>query len=112
MATSFHPSEYVCALRHLDSMSLLSHRDALRDAKLTIEEPREFDDGETTLIGAGTIRLIPVIDTTRVKSGVYATMGSVEQAMDQHIAVNILLTERGFTEAIDNNPELTIVMPR
>lgn len=108
MATKFNIVEHTRALRHLDSMTLLSYRDALREANLTVVKHRVYDDGEKVLIGSGAMKLVPLIDTTRLKDRVYMVPSPQEKAMDHHIAVNFLLRERGFTSRIDENPELTL----
>jgi len=108
MTTTFEAFKYVGPLRHLDSMSLLSFRDALRNEKLSIQKPKLMLGGDVTMVGAGTVKLVSVIDTKRIKEGVHMRKTSAEDAMDYHIAVNILLVERGFTSRIDQNPELTI----
>ncbi len=107
MTTTFEAYKYVGPLRHLDSMSLLSLRDSLRSERLSIQRPRRVSADEKMIVGAHTTKLVSVIDVTRIKEGVYPVKTSVEDAMDFHIAVNILLKERGFTSSIDN-PELTI----
>ena len=108
--TTFEAYKYVGPLRHLDSMSLLSLRDGLRDEKLSVERPRRMGDGETVMIGAGTVKLVTVVNVERIKDGVYPLKTSVEDAMDFHIAANIVLKERGFTAKIDA-PEITIELP-
>ncbi len=111
MATTFEAYKYVGPYRHLSSMELLSLRDNLRDENLSVvkSKTKKMLDG-TVIVGAGTCKLVTVIDTTRVKDGSYTVKTSVEDAMDHHIAINIILLERGFTARIDDTPELTIDM--
>ena len=123
--TTFEVYKHLAALRHLSSMELLSYRDALRDMNLSVERPKRMvakknlderqdtsqaiheDDDEPGIIGAGTIRLLDLIDTRRVKDGTYKVKGVAETAIDHHIAVNLILRDRGFTAAIDK-PEIEI----
>lgn len=109
--TAFRPSEVIRFFRHLDSMSLLSYRDSLREANLTVNRPTRAAPGEKVLVGSSTCRLVKVMDTTRISDGTYMIPSSQELAMDHHIAVNLILKERGFTANIDN-PEITIEFPQ
>lgn len=105
--TTFNVFQHLKALRHLSSIELLGYRDALRDMNLSVQRPKTALDGETRIIGADTVKLIDLIDTSRVKDGTYRVKGVAETAMDHHIAVNLILRERGFTAAIDT-PEIEI----
>ena len=105
--TSFEVAKYLRYFRHLTSMHLLSYRDSMREANLTVPKPQRIGDRDEKPI-IGNARMVDIIDTTRPE-GRYLVKGTQDTAMNHHIAVNLILKERGFTEAIDN-PELTIDM--
>lgn len=122
MTTTFNVFQHLKALRHLSSIELLSYRDALKEMRLSVQRPkhmvakqtRDLDErqsvafaDEPQIIGMDTVRLLDLIDTSRVKDGTYKVKGVAETALDHHIAVNLILRERGFTAAIDK-PEIEI----
>ena len=108
MQTSFKPSQFLTALSRLSTMELLAYRDDLKGMELTVEPPRKALDGEVVLIGANTVRLLTLVNTeSTTTERTYMMKGVAETAIDHHIAVNVILKGRGFTDAIDT-PELTI----
>jgi hypothetical protein len=107
MATASNIHPLLVFLRHMDSFTLLSYRDSLREMNLSAPVPPMVrGDGEKPFLHKQSLATVTIIDTTR-KCGRYTTMGTHETAINHHIATNLVLKERKFTEAIDN-PELTI----
>ena len=98
--TTFHPAKHVTYMRSLTLLQLLAYQSVLQEANLSTR-PNKMVKGEEERQRIITHPVAVDVVDEHAPGASRMRKGSVSTAIDHHIAVNLVLRERGYEPGVD-----------